>query len=348
MKKIKVAIIGHFGGKELFSDGQTVKTKTLYETLASSTDWKIGKVDTFYKKKRPVSLMLKTLWALVSNKNIIVLLSGNGMKFYFPLLYFSAKVFKRRIYHDVIGGNLDTYIKQNAKFVKYLNSFKTNWVETNSLKEKIENYGVINCEVIPNFKHLDILSENEISVSENGVFKFCTFSRVMKEKGIEDAIDAITKINKEAEKTICVLDIYGQIDEKYKPRFSEVMINAEPAIKYKGVVPFSRSVETIKVYDALLFPTYWYGEGFPGTIIDAYSAGLPVIATDWNCNPELIENGKTGTLYSKDEPNALKTSIEKFMEYNAETHLMMRKNCLESAKQYSSDKWVEVIKSELN
>ena len=30
----------------------------------------------------------------------------------------------------------------------------------------------------------------------------------------------------------------------------------------------------------MLFPTYWHGEGFPGIVIDAFVAGLLVVATD--------------------------------------------------------------------
>ena len=42
---------------------------------------------------------------------------------------------------------------------------------------------------------------------------------LMKEKGIETAIEAIESINKESNRMICTLDIYGRIDEGYKDRF---------------------------------------------------------------------------------------------------------------------------------
>lgn len=46
-----VGIIGHFGGNENILDGQTIKTKILYNELQNSTNWKIIKVDTYYKVK---------------------------------------------------------------------------------------------------------------------------------------------------------------------------------------------------------------------------------------------------------------------------------------------------------
>ena len=56
MSKIKtIAMIGHFGGQENFTDGQTVKTKNLYKELSEQTDWEILIVDTYYKNKNPFS-----------------------------------------------------------------------------------------------------------------------------------------------------------------------------------------------------------------------------------------------------------------------------------------------------
>lgn len=347
MRKCKVAIIGHFGGSEKFLDGQTVKTKILYNELSVHTNWCIKKIDTYYRTKNPVKLLLQTIFTLISTKNIIVLLSGNGMKFYFPLLNFAGRVFKARVYHDVIGGNLDSYIKQNLKFVKYLNGFSVNWVETRQLKNRIEDYGIKNCEVIPNFKHLNILPESELCLEENKPLRFCTFSRVMKEKGIEDAIMAVEMINSRAGETVCTLDIYGQIDSGYERQFSLVMSNAAAYISYKGVVPFDKSVEAIKDYDVLLFPTYWDGEGFPGTIVDAYSAGLPVIATNWNCNSELVKDGVTGVLYMRENKNSLKVAIEKFMGYDCQLRTEMKKNCLFTAKEYMPEKWIDIIKHQI-
>ena len=229
--------------------------------------------------------MLKdTLLCLKSAQDIIVLLSRNGMRIYFPLLSFYARKFQTRIYHDVIGGNLDTYVKQYTRYREYLNLFKVNWVETEGLKRKLEKEGIRNCEVIPNFKRLKLANLELNEYKEP--YQFCIFSRVMKEKGIETAINAIQSVNAETERTVCTLDIYGRIDDGYKNQFEKVMGQTTMAIDYKGMVPYDQSVEAIKKYYALLFPTYWDGEGFPGTIVDAFSAGIPVVGTDWNCNGE--------------------------------------------------------------
>ena len=163
----------------------------------------------------------------------------------------------------------------------------------------------------------------------------------MREKGIETAIDAIESINRDAGKEVCSLDIFGRIDDGYKDRFNKIMKKAAPAIAYRGTVPYEQSVGAISGYYALLFPTYWDGEGFPGTIVDAFSAGLPVIATDWNCNGEIVKNGKNGLLYPNADIKDLREAIEWMIE--GENMQKLKRNCIESAKKYQPDKYIKRI-----
>ena len=75
-------------------------------------------------------------------------------------------------------------------------------------------------------------------------------------------------------------------------------------VSYGGKVPFDKSVDILKNYFALLFPTYYDGEGFAGTLIDAFSAGVPVIASDWKYNAEIV-NEKVGIVYSAKDRKAV-------------------------------------------
>ncbi len=337
MKNKKISIIGHFGGNENILDGQTIKTKILYDELKNATDWKIKKVDTYYKRKNPLKLIKDLIIAILNTNDIIILLSRNGMKLFFPLLSFSAKLFNKRIYHDVIGGNLDIYVQKYPKYKKYLNSFVVNWVETEGLKNKLLKQEINNCEVIPNFKRLNVVDVKNKEYDEP--FRFCIFSRVMKEKGIETAIEAIERINKESNRMICTLDIYGRIDEGYKDRFEEVIDNTTDAVVYKGMVSYDQSTNVIKDYYALLFPTYWDGEGFPGTIVDAFSAGLPVIASNWNCNSEIVENEVNGILYPNKTNKDLKDSIQWLIKHKDNMY-KLKSNCIISAKKYQPDEHI--------
>jgi len=58
---------------------------------------------------------------------------------------------------------------------------------------KAYEFGLKNVLVMPNFRQLRIVDINELQDTHALPYKLCTFSRVLKEKGIEDAINASYK-----------------------------------------------------------------------------------------------------------------------------------------------------------
>lgn len=334
---IKIGIIGHFAFGYQLLDGQTVKTKTLYTSLKQDLIFKeVKTVDTFNWRKNILKLIIKTLNILANCSNIIILLSQNGMRVFFPLLYFLNTIFHKRIHHVVIGGNLPELIIKNKNWIKYLNSFEGNYVETRSMQMVLKKIGLNNVYLLPNFKDLNIIRENELIHEYNQPYKLCTFSRVMKEKGIEDAIEAVTVVNRIVGKTVYILDIYGQVESNYEETFINMINDTPDFINYKGMVPFNQSVEILKEYYLLLFPTYFDGEGFAGTLIDALSAGVPSIASDWRYNREVIEDGKTGRIVPVMDIKALSDVLLYYAENPLEV-FNMKKQCIYEALKYTPE-----------
>lgn len=104
-------------------------------------------------------------------------------------------------------------------------------------------------------------------------------------------------------------------DANYHNEFERNLSQSEDNVCYEGArdTTLPETYMELARYDAMLFPTYWGDEGFPGTIVDAFIAGLPVIATDWKCNGELIEDGKNGFLIPIKSPTALADRMEWFI-----------------------------------
>lgn len=337
----KVAIIGHFGGEEIFFDGQTIKTKNLEALLSQQTDLFIKRVDTYYAKKNRVKLLFDTLNALFSCKYIFLLVSVNGMKVFLPLLYYLNHITKRQIYHYIIGSEILEIVEKDPRMIKYLNSLDANWFEYESGTRKLHEFGVKNVITVPNFKNIVPVANATTYNTKKDVFNFCTFSRVMREKGITDAIESISRINERSSKLI-KLDVYGPIDPSYKAEFDQLLTSHFDCISYKGCIDSQKSVEILKDYYALLFPTYWDGEGLPGTIIDAFASGLPVIATDWNANKEIIDDMKTGIIYPSDRFRTLNDAIE-WAVNNADDFNKMRVECRNQFNRYTPDTILEFI-----
>lgn len=88
-------------------------------------------------------------------------------------------------------------------------------------------------------------------------------------------------------------------------------------------------------YSAMLFPTYWEGEGFPGILIDAMIAGTPVIASDWGYNSEIIENWETGVIIKSKDVDELSRSMLSFIN-NTEKINTMSHECISQAMSYDT------------
>ena len=328
--KKRVTIIGHFGGKKNYCDGQTVKTKTVCSSLILNDHFKVEILDTYYA--RMVSnFWIKLLWNIIFSDCLIFLLASNGRKYLFPIMYF-VSLFGKITINYTIGGKLYEEALKKKKYKKYIAGFTENWVESFYLLNNLKKIGINNVVYVPNFKKINPLSVKEVLQEQcKRPFRLCIFSRVCKEKGIEEAMAAVTEINRECGKLVCQLHIYGPVAREFQDRFASDL-KLSPEVFYMGVVPPEQSVHVIKGYYALLFPTQTFTEGMPGTIIDAFCAGVPVIARAWASCDEMIIDGETGYTYSFDKPQLLKSRIIDALK--DQSWSKMRKNCLKKASEY--------------
>ena len=163
----------------------------------------------------------------------------------------------------------------------------------------------------------------------------------MREKGIEDAVQAVTSANNELGYRAFSLDIYGQVDQAQAEWFAHLRQTFPDNIRYAGIVPFDKSVDILKHYFALLFPTYYQGEGFAGTLIDAYAAGVPVIASDWKYNAELVSKA-VGVVYPTEDQIAL-VEILKAVAVNPTILLNKKQTCLRETKIYRPEQAIREL-----
>jgi len=343
-KKTKcVCVCGHFGfGKNLLN-GQTIKTKIITEGLKR----KLGKdqvlnIDTHGGKRNLLSLPFSVFGMLVKCRNIVMLPAYNGLRVITPVLFLENIFFKRKLHYIVIGGWLSDFLKNKKLLLKMLKKFDYIYVETNTMKKSLENKGFENVVVMPNCKDLKIVDEENFKSVEKPPYKLCTFSRVMREKGIEDAIEAIKFINEKYGYTVFTLDVYGQVDNEQKEWFELIKASFPDYVRYGGLISFDKSVDILKDYFALLFPTHFYTEGIPGTIIDAYASGIPVISSLWENYGDVVDEGITGLSYEFLNIEDLKRILEKVAE-SPEIIVAMKKACVRKAEKFTTEEVISII-----
>lgn len=127
------------------------------------------------------------------------------------------------------------------------------------------------------------------------------------------------------------------IDPKDKEYF-EGQVSKYKFVKYKGVAQQAEIPEILEKYDAMLFPTHYPTEGIPGSIIDAYNAGIPVVASDWTYARELIEDNETGIIVPfEDNQDDFNYACERLLNDTKKLNLMKDKAKARAAEYFADN-----------
>ena len=318
-------------------DGETIKCRLLRDYLNDIEKIQVISIDTDNWKKHIFKLVVSILFYFFQCDEIIVSSADKGA--HIVLDFFRKIKCKKKVYYFVIGGSLFRNIKEKKWNLNTYKRLKQIYVEANTLKEDLNNLGINNVKVLNNFRNPKKF-KNCYKKTDN--VKFVYFGRVIKQKGIEEAIQLINRLNKENIK--CSLDIYGQCTDDYLKVINKQFSSA---IKYHGeIVPDNQhEYEILSQYDIFIFPTEYPGECLPGALIDCYISGLAVVASNWKYAKEYIEDDKNGVIfeYKNYEDMYIKT-LEMIKENKIE---MFKRNSKEISNNYLIENILSEFKEEI-
>ncbi|MFC5520225.1 glycosyltransferase family 4 protein [Polaromonas jejuensis] len=232
---------------------------------------------------------------------VYITLSPHGGAFYKDsIILLLAKAFvSRRIIHLHGKGINDIVSKSKCKQALYSFIFR-------------------NCEVV----HLSSVLTEDISkiypaiphIINNGVpdiqapsaekrYDFIFLSNLFESKGVLVFVDAIGMIAKTFPGVRCAIvgsgteDILRRIDEKL------IACNSENNVDILGALYGGDKCEVLNSSRVFVLPTF--NECFPLSILEAMSAGLPVISTPEGAIPEIVEHMQTGILVDRKSAKSL-------------------------------------------
>ena len=298
--RARVSVLGHFGEGETLLNGQTVKTKIVTEELQNQLGQaQTLKFDTHGGWKTLLKAPFQVIKALKSSDNVIIFPAQNGLRVYAPLLSYLKKFYKgRKIHYVVIGGWLTKFTSKLKYLAKALKGFDGIYVETNTMKTALEAQGFKNIYLMPNCKALKVLSKAQLTYPSSAPYKLCTFSRVMKEKGIDELFLAMKELRKKYGDKV-VLDIVGFFEDEYKELIQELCSD--------GVEAFHGFKEDPRPFyeraDCVVLPS-WH-EGMSNVLLEAAAMGRPLITCDIPGCREAVEDGKTGLLCKPKDAESL-------------------------------------------
>ena len=145
-----------------------------------------------------------------------------------------------------------------------------------------------------------------IDYPSDNTIEFAFIARIMKEKGIDNYLEAARKIKKKYPNT--VFHVCGFCESEYDGKLQEYVDDG--SVIYHGMVSNVRKIHE-KVH-CIVHPTY-YPEGLSNVLLEACASGRPIITTDRSGCREVIEEGKNGFIVKQQDTQDLVRVIEKFI-----------------------------------
>lgn len=292
---MKVLVLGNFGYNSKKLDGQTVKTRNVYSMLLANVRGEVCFFDTDVFKQNKF-LVFRMFQQICACDKLVYLPAHGNLKYLFPIISVCSMIFGFKIIYIVIGGWLIDFLKSKPLLRHLLKKVEIICAETDLMKRKLgEVYSIFNVIVLPNFRRLD----KEFSTSSDFPILSCQklnmvfMARIQINKGL-DYIEDICKYFEQTKLAQRVsIDFYGQVDSIDKDFFDR-FLKSYNFVHYKGALLPQQIHSTLSKYDILLLLTHYYTEGFPGSILDAYMAGIPVMVTKWKYAVEFVEDKVTG------------------------------------------------------
>lgn len=321
-------VLGYFGTLNNQLDGQTVKTREVFKLFREKAfDYNVVFFDTQYLRKSFIYIF-KMMYYVVISKKIIYIPAHNNLKFFLPILFVLSRIFNSEIHYFVVGGWLADFIKDKPLLRFILRKISTIHSETDLLIKRLnQEYNIHNVYKFNNFRYVSD-SNVEDDNGDSGIFKLVFMSRINKMKGYE----VVLELAKRLSRYNIQIDFYGPINIEDSSHFLQT-IKGLNNVTYNGILSESKITSVLKKYDVLVLPTKYYTEGLPGAIVDAYFAGIPVIATNWLHASEFIDNNETGFIIPfKDGESYLYEKV--MLLYSEKTILIDMKSNAKSKSAY--------------
>lgn len=219
------------------------------------------------------------------------------------LIWPMATGFKRRVLMatDWLTCACATHIIPEGQGV--LNDLKNGGITRKPLK--VLGYG--------NVKGIDLekFDPDRFTKNKHDTFDYLFVGRIVGDKGINELVEAFTKLHDEHPKTRLILVGYYEKELDPVSKLTMDRITANSAIIVAGSKWGDELLQAYVDADCFVMPSY--REGFPNTVIEAGAMRLPQVATDINGSREIVSNEENGLIVPSKDVKALYDAMERIL-----------------------------------
>ncbi len=204
------------------------------------------------------------------------------------------------ILYKLAFSNIQRVFFQNTENMKF---FRDNNIVVNKHR-LVPGSGV-------NLDHYQVLDYPPEDTTE-----FVFISRIMKEKGIDQYIEAAEYITKKYPNT--KFHVCGFCEEAYEDILSD--LQNKNILTYHGMIRDIRDI-LMKAH-CTIHPTY-YPEGLSNVLLESAASGRPIITTDRSGCREVVDQGINGFMIKQKDSNDLIEKVESFLKLSIEEKRQM-------------------------
>lgn len=327
----KVLVLGYFGFSTDKFDGQRSKTREVYRLFQEQVDGEVSYFDTECFKYNKL-LVFKMFLKIAYSDTLVYLPAHNNLKYLFPFIFVISFICRVKIHYFVIGGWLREFLKDLPFHRFFLKHVQGIYVETLCMKKELKEFYEFNHVILfPNFRYFDFTP----ILSSHSKLRLVFMARINKMKGLDWIFELSSYIQRSNLMDKYSITFFGPINDSDELYFKQ-NINNYSFIEYKGILPPEKIYETLSLFDVLLLPTHYYTEGLPGSVVDAYISGLPVIVSNWKHATEFVEDGKSGFIVPFEDGEELFIKRVLQLERNRDMLMDMKSYAVKKSKEFSA------------
>lgn len=203
-------------------------------------------------------------------------------------------------------------------------------------KRKLITLGAEKSKIMVNRMGIDSsrFSFFEHDINEDNTFRIVTVGRMVEKKGIDDAIEAMSRLKQKTSKNF-VYEIVGggPLFENMKQKVKKLQLSN--IVKFHGVQTQKGVKKLLSKADIFLLPSKTAAdgdmEGIPVSLMESMSSGIVTVSTFHSGIPELIVHEKEGFLVPERSPEDIAEQLFKIIN-NQYDLSGIRKNALEKVQ----------------
>jgi glycosyltransferase involved in cell wall biosynthesis len=164
--------------------------------------------------------------------------------------------------------------------------------------------------VVPNGVDLGAPSSPAPPEGDGGAVRLLFFSSLLPSKGSLVFLEALALVRRSHQNVVAtVAGTWPSPEIKAATIEHARSLGISDVVSFVGAVFGSAKADVFSQADVFCLPSYYAQEGQPLVVLEAMSAGLPVVATAWRGIADTVVDGETGFLVGAADPDAVASKL---------------------------------------